>query len=222
MNKKMNKMNKKMNEKMNEKRKNKIIKIKSDDYYLNQLVKKEDTYTQCVEQKSVENNNINTYYNNNNVSNILYNKQEYHTNTNQSRDTNDHDIYNTHIIEHYKKITKQEHEEKKRKKIQEIKAKLIKKTTTKNAYTQVVLDEFTKFYESIKPAIDKIVEDVSYKALKKIYEERELEKIKKNIDFYENIRNENYKSLQVCQENSEAFVKETMSNVKIKNIIKMK
>ncbi|ETW59107.1 hypothetical protein PFMC_04988 [Plasmodium falciparum CAMP/Malaysia] len=68
--------------------------------------------------------------------------------------------------------------------------------------------------KSIKPAIDKIVEDVSYKALKKIYEERELEKIKKNIDFYENIRNENYKSLQVCQENSEAFVKETKKRIK--------
>ncbi|SOV82431.1 conserved Plasmodium protein, unknown function [Plasmodium reichenowi] len=217
-------MNEQKNEQKNERKKkypnnnknkeNKIIKIKSDDNYLNQLVKKEDTYTQCVEQKSVQNNNMNTHHNNNNVPNILYNNQEYHTNTNQIRDTADHDIYNTHIIEHYKKITKQELEEKKKKKIQEIKAKLIKKTTTKNAYTQVVLDDFTKFYESIKPAIDKIVEDVSYKALKKIYEERELEKIKKNIDFYENIRNENYKSLQVCQENSEAFVKETKKRIK--------
>ncbi|SOV82337.1 conserved Plasmodium protein, unknown function [Plasmodium sp. gorilla clade G3] len=191
----------------------KIIKIKSDDNYLKEIVKKENTYTQCVEQQNIKNNYMNTYYNNN-VHDLLYNKQEYHPHTEQLRDTSDHDIYNTDIIEHYKKITKQELEERKRKKIQEIKDKLIKKTTYKNAYTQVVLDDFTKYYESVKSAIDKIVQDVSYKALKKIYEEREFEKIKKNIDFYENIRNENYKSLQICQENSESFLRETKKRIK--------
>ncbi|SOV18537.1 conserved Plasmodium protein, unknown function [Plasmodium gaboni] len=193
---------------------NKIIKIKSDDNYLNELVKKEDTYTQCVEQEKIQNNYMNTHYNNNNIPHIQYNKKEHLTLSDQIRDASDHDIYNTHIIEHYKEITKRELEEKKRKKIQEIKAKLIKKTTYKNVYTQVVLDDFTKYYEIIKPAIEKIVQDVSYKALKKIYEERELEKIKNNIDFYENIRNENYKSLQVCKEESEAFIQETKKRIK--------
>ncbi|SPJ12427.1 conserved Plasmodium protein, unknown function [Plasmodium sp. DRC-Itaito] len=197
----------------NKNNENRIIKIKSDDNYLKELVKKQDTYTQCVEPKNIKNNNMNTYYNNS-IPNLLHNKQNLHPNVDQLRDTSDHDICNTHIIEQYKKIKKQQLEEKKKKKIQEIKDKLIKKTTNKNAYTQVVLDDFTKYYESIKPAIDKIVEDVSYRALKKIYEEREFEKIKKNIDFYENIRNENYKSLQVCQENSEAFVKETKKRIK--------
>ncbi|SBT46700.1 hypothetical protein, conserved [Plasmodium ovale wallikeri] len=175
-----------------------LIKIKSNDKYLNNLLKKEDIFIQsekCQEANATENKNIAS------------------SSSEPTEDSSDEDFHSSDVIELYKK--KQQNLEEKRKKfIRDKKKMLIKKKTYKDADTQVFLDDFTKFYERVKPEVEKIVEDVLNRALKEIYEEQELTLIKRKIDYYENIRMKKYKALKNVEKKSEAFYEETQRKIK--------
>ncbi|CRG95550.1 conserved Plasmodium protein, unknown function [Plasmodium gallinaceum] len=178
--------------------------IKYEDNYLNDLLKKENVCIQSV--KCDEHNEENEEIMLSNNSTLEESSQE--------------DIYSLDLIEQYKLKKKKELETKRKKIILYKKSKLIKKATFRNAETQVILDDFSKYYEKVKPKIEKIVEDILNKALKELYEEQELKKIKSEIDYYENIRKEKLLSLKKFEKTSEDFYEETQE--KIKNRIKLK
>ncbi|CRH04106.1 conserved Plasmodium protein, unknown function [Plasmodium relictum] len=178
--------------------------IKNDDNYLNELLKKENI---CIQSEKCDE------YNKENKISIL-------SSGSTLEESSEEDIQNLDLIEQYKKTKKKELETKRKKIILYKRSKLIKKSTYKNAQTQVFLDDFSKYYERVKPEIEKIVEEVLNKALKEIYEEQELKKIKYKIDYYENIRKEKLLSLKNFEKKSEDFYEETQE--KIKNRIKLK
>ncbi|SCP02906.1 conserved Plasmodium protein, unknown function [Plasmodium malariae] len=185
----------------------KLIKIKSDDNYLNELLRKENVFIQsekCAEVKIKKNKNVSS-------------SSSYST-----KNSSEDDIHTSDIIEQYKKRKKKELETKRKKIIRDKKNKLIKKKTYKDVETQVFLNEFTKYYENVKPQIEKIVEDVLNKALKEMYEEQELQKIKSEVDYYENIRQMKYQNLQTYEKNSEAFYEETQQKIKDRVALKNK
>ncbi|SBS97830.1 conserved Plasmodium protein, unknown function [Plasmodium ovale curtisi] len=184
-----------------------LIKIKSNDMYLNNLLKKEDILIQsekCQEANATENKNIASSSNE------------------PTEGSSDEDFHSSDVIELYKKKQQQNLEEKRKKFIRDKKKMLIRKKTYKDTGTQVFLDDFTKFYERVKPEVEKIVEDVLNRALKEIYEEQELTLIKRKIDYYENIRMKKYKALKNVEKKSEAFYEETQRKINDRIALKNK
>ncbi|EAA20678.1 hypothetical protein [Plasmodium yoelii yoelii] len=109
-----------------------FMKIKTNDEYLNELLKKKDILIQSefkYEPKKKEYN----------MSSPIVKSSE---DTSNSSD----DINTMNIIEQYQKKQKMKIEKKKKILLQKRKNELIKKITYKDAETQVFIDDFTKYY----------------------------------------------------------------------------
>ncbi|GAW83184.1 hypothetical protein, conserved [Plasmodium gonderi] len=184
-----------------------FIKIKSHDNYLNDLLKKQNIHIQAEEYQN----------------DIIVKKNIASSSSSQSvHDSSSDEFHTSDIIEQFKKKKKRELEAEKKKLITSKKNKLIKKLTYKDVGTQVILDDFTKYYERVKPKIEQLVEDVLNQALKKVYEDQELRKMQNKINHYEQIRQKKYQSLKDFEHNSETFYEETRQKIKDRIVLKNK
>ncbi|ANQ10623.1 Uncharacterized protein PCOAH_00051050 [Plasmodium coatneyi] len=185
-----------------------FIQIKSDDKYLIHLLKKENVQIQsekCEDDSVKKRKNVTP------------------SSSSQSMEDNSSDDFQcADIIEQFKKKKKRELEDRKKKLIRERKNKLIRNPVYRNAETQVFLDDFTKYYEKVKPQIEKLVEDVLNQALKEIYEDQELSKIISKINHYEQIRQDKYQSLKNYEQNSDMFYEQTQHKIKDRILLKKK
>ncbi|CDU85244.1 conserved Plasmodium protein, unknown function [Plasmodium yoelii] len=185
-----------------------FMKIKTNDEYLNELLKKKDILIQSefkYEPKKKEYN----------MSSPIVKSSE---DTSNSSD----DINTMNIIEQYQKKQKMKIEKKKKILLQKRKNELIKKITYKDAETQVFIDDFTKYYSEVKSSIENIVQDVLNSALKSLYQEQELNQIQNNIGYYENIRIQKYGSLENAEKSCNAFYDETQQKIKDRIALKNK
>ncbi|CXI56957.1 conserved Plasmodium protein, unknown function [Plasmodium berghei] len=185
-----------------------FMKIKTNDEYLNELLKKKDVSIQPefkYEPKKKEYN----------IPSPIVKSSEYTSNSSD-------DINTLDIIEQYQKKKKMKIEKKKKILLKKRKNELIKKITYKDAVTQVFIDDFTKYYSEVKPSIENIVQDVLNSALKSIYQEQELNQIQNNIGYYENIRTQKYGSLENAEKSCNAFYDETQQKIKDRIALKNK
>ncbi|SCO69560.1 conserved Plasmodium protein, unknown function [Plasmodium vivax] len=185
-----------------------FIQIKSDDKYLSHLLKKQNVQ---IQSEKCEDDSVRKR------------KNATPSSSSQSVEEDSSDDFQcADIIEQFKKKKKRELEDRKKKRIRDRKNELIRKPTYRDAETQVFLEDFTKYYEKVKPQIEKLVEDVLNEALKEIYEDQELSKIKGKINHYEQIRQEKYQSLKNYEQNSDTFYEQTQHKIKDRILLKKK
>ncbi|EUD73629.1 hypothetical protein YYG_00717 [Plasmodium vinckei petteri] len=173
-----------------------FMKIKTNDGYLNELLKRKNVSIQSEFKCDSKKKECN-------VSSPIVKSSE---DTSNSSD----DINTMDIIEQYQKKQKMKIEKKKKILLNKRKNELIKRITYKDAETQVFIDDFTKYYSEVKSSIESIVQDVLNSALKSLYQEQELNQIRNNIGYYENIRIQKYDSLENAEKICNAFYDETV------------
>ncbi|EUD65856.1 hypothetical protein C922_03839 [Plasmodium inui San Antonio 1] len=185
-----------------------FIQIKSDDKYLIHLLQKQNVQIQSEKCEDIS---------------VKKGKNATPSSSSQSMEDNSSDDFQcADIIEQFKKKKKRELYASKKKRITDRKNMLIRKAVYKDAETQVFIDDFTKYYEKVKPQIEKLVEDVLNQALKEIYEDQELNKIINKINHYEPIRQEKYQSLKNYEHNSNQFYTQTQNKIKNRILLKKK
>ncbi|SCM08458.1 conserved Plasmodium protein, unknown function [Plasmodium chabaudi adami] len=184
------------------------MKIKTNDDYLNELLKRENVSIQSEFKCDSKKKECNM------SSSIVKISED----TSSSSD----DISTMDIIEQYQKKQKMKIEKKKKILLNKRKNELIKRITYKDAETQVFIDDFTKYYSEVKSSIENIVQDVLNSALKSLYQEQELNQIRNNIGYYENIRIQKYDSLENAEKSCNAFYDETQQKIKDRTALKNK